>query len=132
MKEKNIDINEKWVINIPLSIEGGKKLFSIWRDMDEKPSVILTGNDLVAVGFTKSARDDDVVVPDDVSLVGFDDIPLVGLMSPGITTLQKPKSEIGAIAAERILEMLDGKTVPERTLLDSLLIERESVKGEKL
>ena len=53
-------------------------------------------------------------------------------MSPGITTLQKPKSEIGAIAAERILEMLDGKTVPERTLLDSLLIERESVKGEKL
>ena len=63
---------------------------------------------------------------------GFDDIPLVGLMSPGITTLQKPKSEIGAIAAERILEMLDGKTVPERTLLDSLLIERESVKGEKL
>ena len=132
MKEKNIDINEKWVINIPLSIEGGKKLFSIWRDMDEKPSVILTGNDLVAVGFTKSARDDDVVVPDDVSLVGFDDIPLVGLMSPGITTLQKPKSEIGAMAAERILEMLDGKTVPERTLLDSLLIELESVKGEKL
>lgn len=131
MEEKKLEVKEDWIIKLPLSIDGGKSLFSIWKEMKDKPSVILTGNDLVAVGFAKSSSENGVKVPGDVSLIGFDDIPLVGLMSPGITTLQKPKSEIGAIAAERILEMLEGKEVPDRTLLDSLLIQRESVKGEE-
>lgn len=127
LASKGLEAKDEWEIKLPLSSEGGVMLTEKFSSMKEKPTAILAGNDLVAVGFIKSATLKGIRVPEDVSVVGFDDIPMVGLMTPALTTMAKPKQMIGAAAAKEVLSLINGEKVPSVTLLDTALVERESV-----
>lgn len=127
LNEKKLEANPNMIIKLPLSIEGGQQLATWYKETEDKPTAILTGNDLVAVGFLRGAKTLGIRVPEDVSIIGIDDIPLVGMMTPAVTTLSKPKREIGATAASIIIKLLDNKSVANKTLLKATLIERDSV-----
>ncbi len=71
-----------------------------------RPTAIVTGNDLMAIGVLHSAFDKGLKVPDDLSVVGFDDIVFSEYTQPALTTVAVPRTEIGKVAFQALWEMM--------------------------
>jgi DNA-binding LacI/PurR family transcriptional regulator len=96
-----------------------------------RPTAILAANDRMAIGALAAAADRGLVVPDDLSVVGFDDIPLVSYVRPALTTVALPAYEMGAAAMRLLLDLLqnkdDGPTAAAPTVrLPVTLVVRDS------
>ena len=127
MEQKGFAVRDDRHFNVQLSFEGGIELARLFIRMKDKPSAIVAGNDAVAIGFIREAQKAGVRVPQDVSIIGLDDIETAGMITPSLTTVAKPKREIGATGARMILDMLNGKKNVASTFLTPFLIELESV-----
>jgi len=126
---KGLPIDTALVTNAPLTIESGMKEASRIGGLAKKPTAILTGNDLVAIGFLRKCHELGISVPDDISVIGMDDIPGASMVSPMLTTVRKPQREIGEKAALIVMDAINGKEIPARTLLPAEIIERETVRS---
>jgi LacI family transcriptional regulator len=95
--------------------------------LDRRPSLtaVFAGNDLMAIGAIAAARDTGRRVPDDLSVVGFDDIDLAAAVRPALTTVHQPSYEMGALAAEIILNP-DQAGGPHTRTMDTRLVVRQS------
>jgi LacI family transcriptional regulator len=69
-----------------------------------RPTAVATFSDLMAAGALKAARHSGIPVPDELSIIGYDDIPLSSLLTPPLTTIKQNKDELGAIAVQLLLE----------------------------
>jgi LacI family transcriptional regulator len=83
-------------------------------------------SDIVAFGALRALREAGLRVPADISVVGFDDIPLARHFDPPLTTIRLPANALGAAAGRALVERLTGRPTSERTLLPTELIVRES------
>jgi DNA-binding LacI/PurR family transcriptional regulator len=93
----------------------------------ERPTAIMGGNDLLAVGAIRAARQRGMRVPEDVAVTGFDDFDFAELVEPALTTVRIPGYEIGRLAADLLLDALEGETVERsRVVLPVELCLRES------
>src|ERR1700751_496807 len=72
------------------------------------PTALVALNDMHAVGACAAVRDAGGSVPDDVSVVGIDDIPIAGLIHPALTTVRQPIEKLGAAAVELVVKRLRG------------------------
>jgi LacI family transcriptional regulator len=89
-------------------------------------SAIFVASDIVAFGALRAIRETGRVVPRDVSVVGFDDIPLARHFDPPLTTIRLPARSLGAAAGRALVERLAGRNGGERTLLPTELVVRDS------
>jgi LacI family transcriptional regulator len=97
------------------------------RLLDVAPTAIFAANDLLALGALRAARERGVRVPADLSLVGINDIPMVALLDPPLTTARVPQREMGAIAARILINLLEHEPVQERHVrLEAELVVRGS------
>jgi LacI family transcriptional regulator len=83
-------------------------------------------SDVVAFGAIAAIREAGLRVPDDVSVVGFDDIPLAAFFDPPLTTVRLPAFDLGLAAGTALLDRVAGRSLPDRTLLPTELIVRSS------
>lgn len=94
----------------------------------ELPTAFFADNDVVAVGAIQALTKHGVRVPEDVSLIGFDDLPFASISSPPLTTILVPKQEMGELAVRRIIEQVEGKvSYTCVTHVSTRFIERDSV-----
>lgn len=91
-------------------------------------TAVITYNDLMALGVVARLRDRGVRVPQDMSVAGFDDIPMASMTSPRLTTVAAPLEQAGRSAVQLLLSTLDGRgtTPPRRRLLPTRLVVRAS------
>lgn len=89
-------------------------------------SAVFVASDVVALGAIGALRDAGRSIPGDVSVVGFDDIPLAAYFDPPLTTVRLPAFELGQAAGRALLERIAGQTTTRRTLLPTELIVRAS------
>jgi LacI family transcriptional regulator len=82
-----------------------------------RPSAVFVCNDLMAFGALAAAREAGIAVPEQLSLVGFDDIDLAAFSAPPLTTVVQPKLQIGTLAAELLLDRVNGKRREARHLV---------------
>ncbi len=87
---------------------------------------VFVASDVVALGAIGALRAAGLRVPDDVSVVGFDDIPLAAYFDPPLTTVRLPAFELGQAAGRALVERIHHRTIPARTLLATELIVRGS------
>ena len=93
----------------------------------ERPTAIVAGNDEIAVGVVEAARDLGIRIPEELSVVGYDDRPLSALMNPRLTTVRQPFVEIGTHAVRLLVLQMEGQEVaPITHLLTPQLVIRES------
>jgi LacI family transcriptional regulator len=92
-------------------------------------TAIFAQSDLIALGAIRQLRDARHRVPDDVSIVGYDDLPVADFVEPGLTTVHQPMQEVGALAAGLLLDQLMGVATlePGARLLPAVLVERHTV-----
>lgn len=94
------------------------------------PTAIFVCNDLMAIGVLFAAAEVGRRVPEDLSVVGFDDIELASYTIPSLTTISQPKSQIGRTAVKLLIERIADKSRPvQRVLLSTSLIQRRSSGG---
>jgi LacI family transcriptional regulator len=92
-----------------------------------RPTAIFGANDLIAIGMLQGLREIGVRVPDDLSIVGFNDIPLAGLLEPALTTVHVPQLEMGVAGAHLLIDRLEGKPIGNvRVILPTELVIRAS------
>lgn len=95
--------------------------------LEERPTAVFACNDLMAVGAIRAATARGLRVPDDLSIVGFDDISLASYTNPPLTTIHQPKREIGRLAMEMLLtRMSDPDAPPHSVRLETELVVRQS------
>jgi LacI family transcriptional regulator len=107
-------------------IDIGKKMLS--QLIDAGVTGIFCYNDMVAVGALLACKELNISVPQDLSLVGFDNIALSSYVTPPLTTVSQRMVEMGNAAMTMLLELLEGKTV-ENQLLSPFLVKRDSTKS---
>ncbi len=92
------------------------------------PTCVLCPDDYAALGVYNQAQKDGLSIPDDISLMGYDGIPLAEVLSPSLTTLRQDSREIGRQSAHMLLDMIKDPAIPCRQIyLPGTLIEGESV-----
>lgn len=114
-----------------LVVEGAFDAPSGHRAMNEilartTPDAVFVASDVVAIGAIAGLREAGLTVPGDVSVVGFDAIPLAAYLDPPLTTISLPAHDLGLAAGRAILERIAGRAVAGRTLLPTELIVRAS------
>jgi len=105
----------------------GRSLFES-RSRDDWPTAITCYNDLVAMGLIKAIIDLGLKVPDDVSVIGFDDIRFSEIFLVPLTTVRVPKFEMGSRAAQMLIDHIESRqaVTPQRHYLDATLVVRAS------
>ena len=95
--------------------------------LPDRPTAIFAGNDLQALGVYQAAREARLHIPEDLSVVGFDDLPVARWVGPPLTTIRQPLVQMAVAAAELVLRMADGETPAQpRIELATDLVVRES------
>lgn len=115
------------VIETNYGIESGADALEQLMQTESPPTAIMCGNDVLAAGALLRARDLAIDVPQDLSITGFDDIELAGIVSPALTTVHVPHREMGRKAAISLVEMVEKKTVSVSLELQSSLQIRGSL-----
>jgi LacI family transcriptional regulator len=95
-------------------------------DRERPPNAIMCGNDLVALGVLKAARDRGLRVPEDVAVTGFDDFDFAAAIDPALTTVSIPGYEMGRLAARVLIDSVDGAQAPARHTFPTELRLRDS------
>jgi LacI family transcriptional regulator len=111
--------------------DGGRDAMERLLDRDPNPDAVFVDNDLMALGAMQVIRERGVRVPDDIGIVGFDNIPGAELTSVPLTTLAVPRVEMGEAAADHLLERIADPVAskPVRRFFGTQLIIRQSSTG---
>ena len=107
---------------MPSGAAGMQRLLSL----DDPPTAVLCGNDEMAFGAIRMLNKLGYAVPQDVSIVGFDDQNMAEFYNPPLTTVHIPRHELGRRAAIELIDQLEGRDVPREVVLPTRLVIRES------
>jgi len=101
-------------------------------DLADPPTLIFASNDVMAMAAMDAVRERGMHVPEDISILGFDDIPQASLMRPALTTVRQPLEQMGRVATQMLLDIIaDPDHIPNRIELPTELILRDSTATPK-
>ncbi|MGR0220714.1 LacI family DNA-binding transcriptional regulator [Agromyces sp. ZXT2-6] len=130
MNSAGLPIDESWIRFGDFHVSGGRDRARTLLDAPERPTAIFAGSDMQALGVLEAARERGIRVPEDLSVVGYDDIPLARWLTPKLTTVHQPLRRMGEEAARLAIRLADeplesGAPTPRMDLATSLVV-RES------
>lgn len=123
---RGIDLPQAGVIEKPYTHTGGREGLRELMMGRERPTAVICGNDVLAIGAVAECHVQGLAVPADVSITGFDDMEIAALMTPALTTVRFPTTDLGEYAANHLLLRLAGKAVDLRCKLPTELVVRAS------
>lgn len=127
LRKHNIPNPDGLLVKGSFRESGGYEAMTALLNLAEIPTAVFAVNDLAALGAIHAVLAAGLRVPQDISVIGFNDLFHATHMTPGLTTLQVPHRAMGARAAQMLLDMVIDGVMPEHpTLLPTTLIERES------
>ncbi|OEE78512.1 substrate-binding domain-containing protein [Vibrio genomosp. F6] len=130
MAEAEIEVNPDWIVESNFECDGGFDAFHHLQANGPLPSAIFVGNDMMAMGLINAASEANVRIPNDLSIIGYDDIRLAKYMTPSLTTIHQPKYRLGQSAVDALLYRLENPDdEPQIVQLEPSLVERKSVKN---
>ena len=127
MHEAGLEIDDMPVIETPYGIENGARALEKLMLHRVKPTAVLCGNDVLAVGAIQRAREMGLNVPGDLSITGFDDIELAQVAYPGLTTVHVPHREMGRRAARVLIGLVQNCPFTEPVELKAGIKLRDSL-----
>lgn len=130
LRAADIPYDETLVWGGSFRFESGVAAGERFLELGKPASAIFAAADHVAIGFIKTVRQAGVRVPENVSIIGFDDIDFAETIEPPLTTMRQPRAELGRAAALDLLKRMANGGVdlpPTRLRLDCALVERSSV-----
>src|SRR6185369_4185980 len=108
------------------SMQSGADAMEKLLALDDPPTGVFAGNDEMAFGAVKAARAHGLSVPEDLSMVGFDDQTTAAFYNPPLTTIHTPCREIGRRATQELIEQIAGREGTREVVLPTKLVVRDS------
>ncbi len=127
LERAGLTVDDQLVRSGDFRVKAGYSQAKVLFHLGERPTAIFAGNDLSALGVLRAASEVGFRVPEDLSVVGFDDIPLAEWSTPSLTTVRQPLTDMAAVAVRTLLESAEsGGTLMRRVELATDLVVRES------
>jgi DNA-binding LacI/PurR family transcriptional regulator len=127
MDEAGVPIDPSLVSRGAFQVDEGITTGRALLARPDRPTAIITGNDLQALGVYQAAREARLHIPENLSVVGFDDLPVARWVGPPLTTIRQPLVQMAVTAAELVLELARGEEPAQtRVELATELVVRES------
>lgn len=115
------------------TVSSGYEVAKRWVREDKLPTAIFSGDDFIALGVVQALREEGILVPQDISVVGFDDQQFVGEFYPRLTTVRQPEAQMGSIGVDLLMKLINGEVMPAVvTKLAPQLLVRESTAAVRL
>ena len=106
-----------------------RDMLEILEKREDLPTAFFADNDMIALGCMKAFQEKGYRIPDDISIIGFDDLPFSEISSPRLSTMRVPNTEMGMMAVRRIVDMINGKDqIAVKVQVCPKLIVRDSVR----
>ena len=130
LAKAGIKPDDNYVIDTLLTSSDGYSSMVAMIERENLPSAIFCGNDTVALGVMKALDEHGISIPDDISIIGFDNIETSAYTRPALTTIAVPTKELGRMAVKIMLDKLEtGRDYALKVNLPFTLIERDSCKA---
>ncbi len=129
MEEANLNVNDNWILEGNFECDTAVLAADKIIAMDKMPTAVFCFNDTMALGLMSRLQQKGVRVPDDISVIGYDNIELAEYFSPPLTTIHQPKRRVGKNAFEILLERIKDKEHERRIFeMHPEIVERDTVK----
>lgn len=120
LQDYGIKYREDFVMHGNLKVESGYEYgVSLLKRKSTKPTAVFAGNDLMAIGIMEAYKNMGMNIPENLSLVGFDDIPLASTPSINLTTIRQPFRELGETVAELVLKRINNERLEYKKVIFS-------------
>jgi LacI family transcriptional regulator len=122
---REIPVEEDLIVEGDFTESSG--IVGMQRLLPAEPTAVFVASDMMAVGALKALRQAGMRVPEDVAMVGFDDIPVASALDPPLTTVRQPIGRMASLAVETLLDLIEHPgSGPRRVVLPTELVIRES------
>ncbi|EKM29546.1 periplasmic binding s and sugar binding domain of LacI family protein [Vibrio harveyi] len=129
MAEANLAVNEDWILEGNFECDTAVLAADNISAMDKRPTAVFCFNDTMALGLMSRLQQNGIKVPDDISVIGYDNIELAEYFSPPLTTIHQPKRRVGKNAFEILLERIKDKEHEKRVFeMQPEIVVRNTVK----
>ncbi len=134
MNGAGLTIKPEFRVPLSTSMETAYQDMSAYLDTGPKlPTAYIADNDMIALGAMRALSEHHIKIPEDVSIIGFDDLPYSEICSPRLTSIRVPKMEMGKLAVERLISMMGNDNgIKTKIEVSTEFIIRDSVKSLKL
>ncbi len=127
MREASLPVDERLIVYGDYSAESGRVATARLLQSGARFTALFAANDTLALGAMRALRDAGVRIPEDVAVVGFDDLPFSAFTDPPLTTVRNPGVAQGRLAARKLVTLLQDEPVGERiSFVDTELVIRRS------
>lgn len=128
LQQFDLPIKAEWIVNGGyFTYDGGYEAMKRLLQLEEKPTAVFVAGDYMAIGAMEAIKDHGLKVPEDISIIGFDDIELAQFVTPRLTTVKQNTNEIGKKAAELLVEAIDHKKkLNQMTMVPTEIVVRDS------
>ncbi|MDF2511355.1 MAG: LacI family transcriptional regulator [Herbinix sp.] len=125
-----IPMNEQYIVTLSTTMDGAYKDMLIYLNQRPKlPTAFFADNDMIALGAMKALIEKGYRIPEDISLIGFDDLDSCEISTPRLTTIRVFKQEMGQLAVRRLKDIIkDGNSIKSKIQICTEFVERDSVK----
>lgn len=125
---RGLEARDDWIFDGDFSMDAGAAAAEVWMGLEDRPTALFCASDEMAIGFMGAVQHKGFSVPQDVSLVGFDNIEVVGHLTPALTTIRQQRTKVGERAARLLLDMIEASTLTGPSeVIEVALIRRDSV-----
>lgn len=132
LEEDGIETRNMWTFTGDWEFESGGEAYREYKKLRQKPTAVFAMNDLMAVGFMDAALDDGKKIPEDVSVIGFDNRQECRFTRPRLTTVDIPLEQMGQESGRLLLDLIGGvKKEEKKIILPCRFIEKESAAEAK-
>ncbi|WP_113675950.1 LacI family DNA-binding transcriptional regulator [Vallitalea guaymasensis] len=129
MDKFNLDFPKQWCLTSNFTEEGGYQVVREFLEnipLEELPSAFFVSNDEMAIGAMRAFKEYGISIPEQMAIIGFDDIELCKYVTPNLSTVHRPCFGLGTMAANSLISKLEGEKVSNLISLSSELVIRES------
>lgn len=128
--ELNGFTSPEWMLTGEWTTNNGYELMKQMLELKEWPSACFVGSDPMAIGALRALHERGVKVPEEMAVIGFDDIEVSAFVSPPLTSVKVYTEQMGRTAVQLLLERVEGREVPLHVIIDTTLMIRESCGGK--
>ncbi|MEI8200888.1 MAG: LacI family DNA-binding transcriptional regulator [Eubacteriales bacterium] len=134
LADAKLSLQKECICSVEPSIEGAYSGVKEWlQNNPELPTAFFADNDIIAFGAMKAIKEYGLVIPDDISVIGFDDLPYCEIIDPPLTTVKVYKHSLGRLAVDRLIVRMQGEAAEVvRIEVATKLVSRKSVRNMNL
>lgn len=126
LQEYDVPNNPELEVNVPFDMQGAREVIVEFLDSGIEPDAAVCISDVMALAALSTFQDVGLRVPQDIAVVGYDDISLAAYSSPALTTVRQNIRHAGRILVESVLGLIRGEDVPDTTLSSELVPRKSS------